>query len=44
MDPNLTWEERFRHLEAHRLEETEWLIQENKRLSALLGLDTIKIK
>lgn len=32
MDETLSWEERYRKLEAHHLEETQWLIKEIERL------------
>lgn len=32
MDESLSWEERYKKLEAHHLEETTWLIAEVKRL------------
>lgn len=32
-DPALSWEERFRILEAHHLEETRFLIDEIRRLA-----------
>lgn len=34
-DPTLSWEERYRRLEAHHKEETEWLIAETVRLVEL---------
>jgi hypothetical protein len=35
-DPTLPWEERYRRLEAHHLEETAWLIGEVRRLEELV--------
>jgi hypothetical protein len=32
-DPTLTWEERFRVLESHHLKETQFLIEEIRRLA-----------
>ena len=32
-DPNLSWEERFLILERHHLKETEFLIEEIRRLA-----------
>lgn len=32
MDESLSWEERYKKLEAHHLEEVTWLIEEVKRL------------
>ncbi len=34
-DPSLTWEERYKSLEAHHLEETAWLIKELKKARLL---------
>lgn len=35
MDESLSWEERYRQLEAHHKEETEWMIGEIKELQRL---------
>lgn len=35
-DPSLTWEERYRRLEQHHSEETQWLIKELQRVYDLL--------
>lgn len=32
MDESISWEERYKRLEAHHLEETKWLIEEVERL------------
>jgi hypothetical protein len=32
MDETLSWEERYRQLEAHHLEETQWLLAEIERI------------
>lgn len=32
-DPNLSWEERFKILERHHVEETQFLIDEIRRLA-----------
>lgn len=32
-DPTLSWEERFRILEAHHVKETQFLIEEVRRLA-----------
>lgn len=36
MDPKLTWEERYKQLEAHHLEETGWMINEIRHLEEKL--------
>jgi hypothetical protein len=35
MDESLSWEERYKQLEAHHKEETEWLITELERIRKL---------
>lgn len=40
MNPSLSWEERYRQLEAHHTEETQWLIGYIKRLESTI--DTSK--
>jgi hypothetical protein len=46
MDPSKSWEERYRELEKHHIEETSFLINEIRRLSKdtkhQAGLDRIK--
>jgi hypothetical protein len=36
MDETLSWEERYRKLEQHHLEETSWLVKEIERLQKQL--------
>lgn len=36
MDPKLSWEERYKQLEAHHVEETQWLITYIKQLESIL--------
>ena len=45
-DPSLTWEERYKRLEAHHKEETEYLIEQlrwhldfERRMQANIGFD-----
>jgi hypothetical protein len=37
MDESLSWEERYRQLEAHHVEETTFLFDEIRKLAALVG-------
>jgi len=37
MDESLSWEERYRQLEAHHKEETGWMIKEIKEVEAELN-------
>lgn len=43
MNENLTWEERYEHLEAHHEAETKWLIEEVFRLEQRLLLRNIDL-
>jgi hypothetical protein len=36
MDPEKSWEERYRELETHHVAETSFLIEEVRRLAALI--------
>lgn len=35
-DPSLTWEERYARLDAHHLEETQWMMNRIKELEAAI--------
>ncbi len=38
MDESLSWEERYKQLEAHHIEETSFLIEEVRKIAALAQL------
>jgi hypothetical protein len=42
-DLNLSWEERYKRLELHHKEETEWLISKIKRLEEIINNDFLKV-
>ena len=42
MNENLSWEDRYKELEAHHKEETKYLIQEINRLESSLTFEKLK--
>lgn len=43
MDPNKSWEERYKALERHHIMETNFLINEVRNLAVKLGSDKLPI-
>ena len=44
MDESLTWEERYQQLDEHHVKETQFLIDEVRKLAAMIDLITSESK